>query len=77
MCVKTTLHFFSKQLVYKQLTLRWQIAKQLSGINPLSSSKIKNYKLKEVEFFPCNKRKIAIKQTIHKNSALLGKFLNH
>ena len=30
--------FFCKQAVYKQLSLGWQIAKQLSGLNPLSLS---------------------------------------
>ena len=38
----------------------------------------KNYGLKEVEFFLCNKRKIAVKPTIHQNSVVsktfLGKF---
>ena len=33
-----TLSFFYKQPVYKQLALRWQIAKQLSGLKPLSLS---------------------------------------
>ena len=37
---------FFKQLVYKQLALAWQIAKQLSGLNPLSLSNNKNYSLK-------------------------------
>ena len=37
---------FYKQLVYKQLALGWQIAKQLSGLNPLSLSNNINYKLK-------------------------------
>ena len=39
--------FFYKQLVYKQLALRWQIAKQLSGLKPLSLSSNKNYRVKE------------------------------
>ena len=43
---------------YKQLALRWQIAKQLSWFNLLSLSNDKNYRLKKVEFFLCNKRKI-------------------
>ena len=34
---------FYKQPVYKQLALAWQIAKQLSGLNPLSLSNNKNY----------------------------------
>ena len=34
-----------KQPVCKQLSVAWQIAKQLSGLNPLSLSKNKNYSL--------------------------------
>ena len=37
---------FYKQPIYKQLALAWQIAKQLSGLNPLSLSNKKNYRLK-------------------------------
>ena len=59
---------FYKQPVYKQLSLGWQIAKQLSGLKPLSLSNNKNYRLKKVEFFFCNKRKRAVKLTIHQNS---------
>ena len=33
---ENTLTFLYKQPVYDQLALRWQIAKQLSGLNPLS-----------------------------------------
>ena len=44
------LHFVCKQPVYKQL--EWQIAKQLSGLNPLSLSNNKNYELKEGGIFP-------------------------
>ena len=36
---------FYEQLVYKELALAWQIAKQLSGLNPLSLSNNKNYSL--------------------------------
>ena len=36
---------FYKQPVYKQVALRWQIAKQLSGLNLLSLSKNKTYRL--------------------------------
>ena len=39
-----SIHFFYRQLVYKQLALGWQIAKQLSGLNPLSINK--KYRLK-------------------------------
>ena len=38
--------FFYKQPVYKQLALRRQIAKQLSGPGPFSLSNNKNYKEK-------------------------------
>ena len=68
------IHFF-----YKQLTLGWKIAKQLSGLNPLSLSNDKNFKMKWSFFF--NKHKIAAQTTVHQNSAaskaLLGKFYNH
>ena len=37
---------FYEQPVYKQLALAWQIAKQLSELNPLSISNNKNYNLK-------------------------------
>ena len=71
-----TLIFLStcKQSVYKQLAFRWQILKQLSGLNHLSLSNNKNYRSK---FFLCNKHKIPGKPKIHKNSAvskaLMGK----
>ena len=42
-CGFLTLSFFYKQPVYKQLTLGWQITKQLSGLNPFSLSNNKNY----------------------------------
>ena len=70
--------FFYKQPVYKQLALGWHFAKQLSWFKPLSLSNNKNYRLKKSGVFLCNKRKIAVKPTIHQNSAvskaLLGKF---
>ena len=70
--------FYNKQPVYKQLALRWQISKQLSGLNPYSLSNNKNFISKKVEFFLCNKLKITVKPTIHHNSAdtkaLLRKF---
>ena len=37
------LSFFYKQPIYKQLALEYQIAKQLSGLNPLSLRTNKNY----------------------------------
>ena len=40
-----SIHFFNKQTVCKQLALGWQIAKQLSGLNALSRSNNKNYRL--------------------------------
>ena len=69
---------FYQQPVYKQLALGWQIAKQLSRLNLFSSSNNKNYRLKKSGVFPLHKRKIAVKPTIHHNSAiskaLLGKY---
>ena len=47
-----TLSFLNKQPVYKQLALGWQIAKQLSGLNSLSLSNRKNYRLKKSGVFP-------------------------
>ena len=44
---KITPGFFYKQPVYKQLALGWQIAKQLSGLNPFSLGNNKNYRLKK------------------------------
>ena len=58
-------YFFNKQPGYKQLALKWQIAKQLSGINSLSVSNNKNYRLKKSRVFPlCNKHKTAVRPTI-------------
>ena len=70
---------FNKQPVYEQLALACQIAKQLSGLKPLSLSNNKNYSFNEKWiFFLCNRCKIAVKPTIHQNSAVskifLGKF---
>ena len=45
-------HFLYKYMVYKQLALGVQIAKELSGLNPLSLSNIKNYRLKKSGVFP-------------------------
>ena len=40
--------FLSNTLIfYKQLVLTWQIAKQLSGLNPFSLSSFKNYRSKK------------------------------
>ena len=44
---KIRLSLFYKQPVYKQLALGWQIAKQLSGLKPLSQSTNKNCRLKK------------------------------
>ena len=52
---------FYKQSVYKQLAIKWQIAKQLSGRDPLSL---------KVEFFLWNKPKKAVKLIIHQNSEM-------
>ena len=40
-----------KEQDYEQLALGWQIAMQLSGLNPLSLSINKNYKLKKIGVF--------------------------
>ena len=45
-------HIFYKQRVYKPLALGWQISKQLSGLNPLSISNNKNYRLKKSGVLP-------------------------
>ena len=45
-------YFFYKQPVYKQLALRWQIDKQILGLNLLSLSNNKNYRLKKGGVFP-------------------------
>ena len=47
-----TLIFFYQQLVYKQPALRWQIAKQLSGLKHFLVSNNKNYRLKNSGAFP-------------------------
>ena len=44
--------FFNKQPVYKQLALGYQIAKQFSGLYPLSLSNKKSYVLKKSGVFP-------------------------
>ena len=48
----STLSFFYKQPVYKQLALGLQIDKQFLGINPRSIYNNKNYKLNKSGFFP-------------------------
>ena len=48
----STLSFFYKQPVYKQLALGLQIDKQFLRINPLSIYNNKNYKLNKSGFFP-------------------------
>ena len=42
-----TFIFFYKQPVYKQLALKWQIAKQFSMLSPLSLSNNKNCRLEK------------------------------
>ena len=63
-------YFFYKQSVYKQLTLGRQIAKQLSGLDTFALSSNENYILKKMEFFFCNKHKIAVRRSTHQNSAV-------
>ena len=43
--LQVTIIFLHKKPVYKELALRWQIAKQLSGLNPFLLSNNKNYRL--------------------------------
>ena len=45
-------YIFYKQLIYKQVALGWQIAKQLSGFNPLYISSNKNNRSKKSRNFP-------------------------
>ena len=49
--VKKYTYFFYKQSVYKQLALGWEIATQLSGLNPFSLSNNKNCRLKKSGVF--------------------------
>ena len=49
---RTTLSFLYKQPVYKQLAPGWQIADQLSGLNPVSLRNNKNYRFKKSGVFP-------------------------
>ena len=76
MWISGVLHLF----FYKQLALLWQIAKQLSGLKPLLLSSNENNRLEKSGIFLCNRSKMAVKATVHQNSAiskaLLGKFLN-
>ena len=69
------------QPAFTHLALGWQIVKQLAELNPLWLSNSRNCRLKKVESFLRNQRKIAVKLTIHQNSAvskvLLGKFYHH
>ena len=44
--------FFNKEPIYKQLALEWQIAQELSGLNPLSLSNNEYYRLKKSRLFP-------------------------
>ena len=60
MNVEVHLSFFYKQPVYKQLALRWPIAKQLSGLNPFPLSIKKTADERKVEFFHFSKRKVAV-----------------
>ena len=43
---------FYKQPAYKQLVIRWQIAKQLTGLNPLLLRSNENCRLKKSGVFP-------------------------
>ena len=73
-------YFFNKQPGYKQLALKWQIAKQLPGLRAQGSvSNKKKYRLKKSRVFPLsNKHKTAVRPTEHQNSAassIFGKIL--
>ena len=57
------LHFFYKQSVYKQLAAGWQIAKQLSGLNPFPKRGNKTFRLEKSVVFPSV---INIKQLLNK-----------
>ena len=84
-CQASKMERYKKKTLFlkatSKLALGWQIAKQLSGLNTLSLSNNKNYRLKKNAFFLCNKLTIAFKQTMPRNSAasktLSGKFCNH
>ena len=45
-------YLFYKQSVYKQIALGYQIAKQLSGLNPFSQSNNKDHSLRNSEVVP-------------------------
>ena len=47
-----------------------QIAKQLSGLKPLSLSNNENYRLKRSAVYLCNERKINDRPTIQYNSVV-------
>ena len=65
---QTNLCFFYKQPVYKQLALEWQIAKQLSGLNPSFTKQQSKLQIKEKWSFSfVINKKIAAKPTIHQN----------
>ena len=64
-----TLNFF-----YKQLALRWQIAKQLSALNHFSLSNNINYKLKKSGLFNFV---INVKQLINRQYTKIKLFQKH
>ena len=72
------LHFFIINRFTSNQPSGGKLLSNFSGLRHLSLSNNKNYRLKKEEFFLCNKRKIAVKPTIHQNSVvsktLLGKF---
>ena len=51
----------------KQLVFRWQIAKQFSGLNPLSLSNNKTYRFKKSGIFFLKQTKNDVKRTIYQN----------
>ena len=70
-------NFFYNQPVYKQQSRALQIAKQLSGLKPLSLSNNKTTDQRKIELLPCNKHKLAVKPTIDQNSTVSKTFLGN
>ena len=70
MCYLLHFSFFCKQQVYKQLALGWQIARQRSKLDSLLLINNRDYILRKVMFFLCNKRKTVVKPTMHQDLAI-------
>ena len=61
------LHFFIINRFTSNQPSDGKLLSNFSGLKHLSLSNNKNYRLKKEEFFLCNKRKVAVKPTIHQN----------